>query len=59
MKNQLIAVGDRFKYEKIKISICLKLKMKYIHKIVKKLLRQVRWWIKLHFKLNHMNSRVY
>ena len=42
MKNQLIAIDDRFKCEKIKIQICSKLKVKYIHEIVKKLSRQVR-----------------
>ena len=30
-----------------------------IHKIVKKLLKQIRWWIKLHFKLSHVSSRIY
>ena len=42
IKNQLIAVDDRLKYEKVKIQIYLKSKVKYIHKIVKKLSRQVR-----------------
>ena len=38
MKNQLIAVGDRFKCKKIKIQICSKSKVKYTwncQKIVK------------------------
>ena len=42
MKNQLIAVDDRLKYKEIKIKIYLKLKVKYIHEVVKKLSRQVR-----------------
>ena len=29
MKNQLIAVGDRFKCKKIEVQICSELKMKY------------------------------
>ena len=41
MKNQLIAADDRLKCKKIKIQIYSESKVKYIHKIIKKLSRQI------------------